>query len=63
MVLDRMDVLDLPNRAKLIRWMLGVAGDHDSILLIGTLKEPPKLPAQVAVHWLVAGEELKQEAA
>ena len=62
-VLDRMDVLDLANRAKLIRWMLGVADDHDSILLIGTLKEPPKLPAQVAVHWLVAGEEFKQEAA
>jgi hypothetical protein len=33
------------------------AKDHNNILLIGTLKEPPKLPASVKVHWLENGEE------
>ncbi len=57
LILDRMDVLDLGNRGKLIKWLMGVAEDHNNILLIGTLKAPPKLPASVAVHWLVDGEE------
>lgn len=63
LVLDRIDVLDLPNRGKLINWMLGVASDHNTIMLIGTLKEPPRLPAAIKVHWLVDGEEAKLEAA
>lgn len=57
LILDRMDVLDLSNRAKLVKWLMGAAKDHNNILLIGTLKEPPKLPASVTVHWLVDGEE------
>jgi hypothetical protein len=57
LILDRMDVLDLSNRARLVKWLMGVADDHNNILLIGTLKEPPKLPANVKVHWLENGEE------
>ena len=58
-VLDRIDVLDLANRGKLIKWMIAVAKDHNNILLIGTLKEAPKLPASVKVHWLKNGEEVE----
>ncbi|NIO39238.1 MAG: hypothetical protein GTO41_02965, partial [Burkholderiales bacterium] len=35
LVLDRIDVLDLKNRAKLIKWIIGVAKEHNNILLIG----------------------------
>jgi hypothetical protein len=57
LVLDRIDVLDLTNRGKLIKWVIGVAGAHNNIILIGTLKEAPKLPESVKVHWLENGEE------
>lgn len=57
LILDRMDVLDLSNRSKLIKWLMDVAKDHNNIILLGTLKEAPKLPESVAVHWLVDGEE------
>jgi hypothetical protein len=59
LVLDRIDVLDLPNRGKLIKWIIGVAKAHNNIILIGTLKEPPKLPPAVKVHWLENGEEVE----
>ena len=59
LVLDRIDVLDLANRGKLIKWLIGVAKDHNNIVLIGTLKEPPKLPPSVKVHWLENGEEVE----
>jgi len=58
LVLDRMDVLDLANRGKLMKWLISVAKEHNNILLIGTLKEPPKLPDSVKVHWLENGEEV-----
>ena len=59
LVLDRIDVLDLANRGKLIKWLIGVAKAHNNIILIGTLKEPPKLPPTVKVHWLENGEEVE----
>lgn len=59
LVLDRLDVLDLSNRGKLIKWLISVAKEHNNILLIGTLKEPPKLPNSVKVHWLENGEEVE----
>ena len=59
LVLDRIDVLDLPNRGALIKWMIGIAKDHNNIILIGTLKEAPNLPASVGVHWLENGEEVE----
>ena len=63
LVLDRIDVLDIPNRGKLMKWLVSVAGDHSTIIAIGTLKEPPQTPPAIAVHWLEGGEEVKQKAA
>lgn len=54
--LDRIDVLDLPNRARLLKWIHNVCTDHKTILLFGTLKEAPaKLPSTIGLHWLEAG--------
>ena len=57
--LDRIDVLDLPNRAKLIKWIMSIKDDHNTILMFGTLKEPPKLPKDIVVHWMEVGNEVK----
>jgi uncharacterized Zn finger protein (UPF0148 family) len=57
LILDRLDVLDLANRGRLIKWIIGIASSHNNIILIGTLKEAPKLPTSVKVHWLENGEE------
>jgi hypothetical protein len=62
LVLDRVDVLDIPNRVKLIRWLTALAKEnpwHDEgvIFVLGTFKAPPAgLPKDVAVYWLEAGE-------
>ena len=57
LLLDRFDVLSLPNRDKLLRWLSAVKGDYDTIILCGTLKAPPqKLPAGFAAVWLENGE-------
>jgi hypothetical protein len=61
LVLDRVDVLDLKNRAALVKWMLKVGGEHLNVLLFGTFKEPPKVPKSITVHWLESGK--LQEAA
>lgn len=56
--LDRIDVLDIQNRSRLLKWIHGVAADHKTILLFGTLKEPPaKLPASIGLHWLESGQD------
>jgi len=56
--LDRIDVLDIPNRTRLLKWIHNVATDHTTILLFGTLKEPPaKLPPGIALHWLEGGRD------
>lgn len=55
--LDRIDVLDLPNRGRLLKWIQEVSEDHNTVLLFGTLKEPPKkLPPAFELHWLDHGE-------
>jgi hypothetical protein len=54
--LDRIDVLDMPNRNRLLKWVQSVSDDHATILLFGTLKEPPKkLPPAFQLHWLDHG--------
>jgi hypothetical protein len=54
MVVDRFDVLELAARRPLLVWLYGLtkAGTMDTIILAGTLKEPPKVPGDVRVHWL-----------
>lgn len=56
--LDRIDILDLANRSRLLRWIHNVATDHKTILLFGTLKEAPtRLPNTIGLHWLEAGRD------
>lgn len=55
-ILDRMDVLHPSERANLLRWLLAVAPQHDTIVILATLKEKPaKLPEQIQLVWLDAG--------
>ncbi len=62
--LDRIDVLDLDNRSRLLKWVHSIADDHATILLFGTLKEPPKrLPPTFRLHWLDHGAFVEQERA
>jgi energy-coupling factor transporter ATP-binding protein EcfA2 len=62
--LDRIDVLDLQNRSRLLKWIHNVCTDHQTILLFGTLKEAPaKLPNTIGLHWLESGEDVSAKAA
>lgn len=56
--LDEMDVLDLPGRAQFAQWILSLGDSYDTILIMATVKERPKLPAEIAVHWLEQGAEV-----
>ena len=55
LALDRIDVLDLAERQVLVRWALTLADEHDTVLLAGTLKAPPRLPAAIDVDWIERG--------
>lgn len=52
LVLDRLDVLDLPGRQAALRWLMGLSADLDTILVAGTMKAPPRLPEPCRVVWL-----------
>lgn len=57
-LLDRFDVLDLKSRSQLLGLLLELAKlkSIDSVVLCGTLKEPPaKLPAPIASYWIESG--------
>lgn len=67
LMLDRVDVLDLPSRADLVMWLDGqvAAGGLESVLLFGTFKALPSgLPPTVESFWIEDGylSELKQAA-
>ncbi len=53
-VLDRFDVLDIPSRKPTMGWLYKrvQAGDLETCILIGTMKEPPQAPKAVSVVWL-----------
>lgn len=53
-VLDGFDVLDLKSRGSLVKMSIELEEltAMESIVLIGTLKEPPKMPVSVAVAWV-----------
>lgn len=58
LVLDRLDVLDLPGRSQALRWLheLAEAGELDTAILLATLKAlPADLPATFRCHWLDGG--------
>lgn len=58
MMIDEFDLLDLPSRGAYLKWLITLAraGEIDSALLFGTLKEKPaKLPPEVTAHWIHDG--------
>lgn len=58
LMLDRMDVLDLPGRGQLLGWldMLAEDGQIETALLFATLKGlPTGLPATISANWIEAG--------
>lgn len=56
LVLDRMDVLDLPSRGAALKWLkkLAADGEQDTIIVMATLKADPgkALGDDVGVFWL-----------
>lgn len=59
MLIDRMDVLDLPSRGQCLGWLdlLASEGDVDTVVVAATLKELPKrLPPTFQAYWLEGGE-------
>ncbi|MEN9890142.1 MAG: RecF protein [Pseudomonadota bacterium] len=58
LVLDRFDLLDLPGRAQCLEWLdtLGIEGEIDTAIVIGTLKAlPAGLSERIGAHWIEAG--------
>ncbi len=56
LVLDRLDVLDLPGRAQAIRWLAGLGRRGTQVLAMATLKAcPDRLPEGVRCVWLERG--------
>lgn len=55
LILDRADVLDLPNRAALVRWLGALSGDYDTVLVFLTAKAKPNLPAGMDSYWIESG--------
>jgi len=67
LMLDRVDVLDMPGRGTLLGWVHGLvtAGHIETALLFATLKAlPAKLYPTMAAHWVQNGEivELREAA-
>ncbi|MFK1241817.1 hypothetical protein ACIUWX_14325, partial [Pseudomonas aeruginosa] len=58
-LLDRLDVLDLPSRNQAIALMRAMTSDReiDSVIVAGTLKEPmAKTPSWLQAVWIDAGQ-------
>ncbi|MCU9111793.1 AAA family ATPase [Pseudomonas aeruginosa] len=63
-LLDRLDVLDLPSRNQAIALMRAMTSDReiDSVVVAGTLKEPmAKTPAWLQAVWIDAGQLADQQ--
>jgi len=60
-VLDRFDLLDVTSRRKALAWLFGLtkSGNMETIIVLGTMKDPPQVPSAICVHWL--GETLSAE--
>jgi len=58
LVLDEMDILEIPARGTLLLWLddLAQAGELDTALVFATLKAAPTgLPDSIAAHWIENG--------
>lgn len=60
-VLDRMDVLHPEGRVACIKWLQQAQEDHDSIIILATLKSPPEVPG-IQCEWLEEGGQLRRAA-
>ena len=57
-IADRFDVLSLPNRQRCLAWLMKVCENHETIIILGTLKAlPPTLPPPIAGLWLEYGKQ------
>lgn len=56
LIVDRMDVLDIPSRGKFMEWMSKVMDEYETILVFATMKAAPKLPQGMESHWIENGE-------
>lgn len=66
LILDRLDVLDMPGRSAALLWLHGLAaaGDLDTGILLATLKSlPAGLPDTFNSYWLDAGRVVEMKAA
>jgi hypothetical protein len=65
LMLDRMDVLDIPSRSQLMTWLdeLASSGELDTAIILGTLKAlPTTVPETVKAVWLENGTSAVEEA-
>ncbi len=66
MLLDRLDVLDIPGRGRALGWLGTIAaeGEIDTCIVAGTLKSLPNPGEDFQCHWIECGEiaSLKQAA-
>lgn len=55
-ILDRFDVLEVASRRPALAWLYRLTKSValDTVLVLGTFREPPKVPADVRVEWLGA---------
>lgn len=59
LILDEMDMLDLKGRGQFLKWLVSLGADsYDTVLVMATLKERPRVHADIAVHWLEEGTEV-----
>ena len=52
-LLDSLDILEPALRAQALAWLLAVAPEHETIIVLATLKQPPtNLPGEIQSVWL-----------
>lgn len=56
-MVDEFDLLDMQSRSNYLNWLIELANNKeiDTVIIFGTLKQPPKLPPTFSVHWLQDG--------
>jgi len=60
LLLDRMDVLDIPNRGMFIKWLRLVTQDYDTIIVTATLKQAPSIDFLDSV-WIENGRPVERQ--
>ena len=50
LLLDRMDVLDIPNRGRFMQWLMKIAADYDTVIVTATMKSAPNFGDKAPIH-------------